>query len=441
MVVKTKSVDTGYRPRPLQNILHRSLRRFNVLVCHRRFGKTVFSINEMIDQALRCPLNRPQFAYIAPTYGAAKRIAWEYFKEFTGKLPGAKPHEGDLKIDIPRPWRGDFVRFMLLGAENPGSLRGIYLDGALLDEYAEMDPTIWNQVIRPALSDRKGWAIFIGTPKGENHFKKVFDFAKYRVNMGDPDWFASLYRASETGILSKEELEGAGGTMSPEEYDQEFECSFTAALLGSYFGKFIEVAEREKRVCRVAYDPAIPVDTCWDLGINDSTSIWCVQQVGQEIHLIDYIEDSGRGLDHYVRELESRSYVYREDMLPHDGAARELGTGKSREETLRSLGRKRVSVLDRWALSDSIHSVRMILGKCWFDEEKCHRGLLALKNYERAWDSKNQTFKNAPKHNWASHGASAMMTLAQGLRPENKRIENLNLPRMAQASYDELGGY
>ena len=177
---RIKKVSTGYNPRPLQKIIHFSMKRFNVLVLHRRFGKTVLSINETIDRALRCSLKNPQYAYIAPTYGQAKRIAWEYLKEYTKDIPGAKPNEAELRVDIPRPSSKDKIRFMLLGSENPDTIRGIYLDGVVLDEFAVCDPTIWGQVVRPALADRSGWAIFLGTPKGQNHFFDLYNKAKKR---------------------------------------------------------------------------------------------------------------------------------------------------------------------------------------------------------------------------------------------------------------------
>ena len=201
MEPEIRVVKTGYIPRKIQLYLHNAMKRFNVLVCHRRFGKTVFTINEMIDQGLRNPRKNPQYAYFAPYYGQAKRVAWDYFKDFTKNIPGVRVNEADLRIEIDRPDRGDKVRFMLLGADNPGSIRGIYLDGAVLDEYAEMDTTIWGQVIRPALADRLGWAIFIGTPKGQNQFFDIYELATK-----DPEWFTAVYKASETHLIPKSEL-------------------------------------------------------------------------------------------------------------------------------------------------------------------------------------------------------------------------------------------
>jgi len=431
MAIKTQKVSTGYVPRPLQAEIHRSLQRFNVLVLHRRFGKTVLSINEMVDRALRNTTKSPQYAYIAPTYGQAKRVAWEYIKDFTRKIPGAKANEADLRVDIPRPKTEDKIRIMLLGAENPGSVRGIYLDGVVLDEYAEMDPTIWSQVVRPALADREGWAIFIGTPKGQNHFYNLYSQAQQYE-----DWYVRMFRASETKVIADSELEAAQREMSEEEYEQEFECSFTAALVGSYYGKLLDKAEKDGRLCNVPYDPNVPVDTFWDLGIGDTTAIWFCQTVGQEFRLIDYLEDGGQGLDFFVRELKKKPYIYREHTLPHDARARELGTGKSREETLRGLGLRQLYILPRWGVDDGIHAVRMLLPKCWFDKVKCERGIKALRNYQRKWDSKNQLFLSKPKHDWASHGSDAFRYLAMGSKSEVQRTDVKKLPRKVLEEYD-----
>lgn len=434
-----KEVSTGYTPRPLQNVLHSKLKRFNVVVCHRRFGKTVFSLNEMVDQSLRCQKKSPQYAYIAPTYGQAKRVAWDMLKDVTKHIPGVLVNEAELRVDIPRPHSGDRIRFMLLGAENPGSIRGIYLDGVLLDEFAEMDPVIWSQVVRPALSDRLGWAIFIGTPKGQNGFYEI-----YRDAEGKHDWFRVIYKASQTNILPITELEAARATMSPEEYDQEYECSFSAALVGAYYGKQMSEAEEEGRVCSVPHDPAVPVDTCWDLGIDDTTVIWFRQQVGKAIHWIDYVEMSGEGLEYYVKELGKRKkYLYCFHYMPHDVTARDLSTGKTRVETFNNLGvgPSQLIVVPRQTVEDGINASRMVIQKSWFDETKCKRGIDALKSYERKWDSKNKIYQQRPLHNWASHGADAFRTGAMGINDNRpSEDEKRKYPRKTESDYDIFGG-
>lgn len=432
---KVKTVSTGYNPRPLQLELHKKMMRFNVLVLHRRFGKTVLSINEMLDRGLRNPRKNPQYVYLAGTYGQAKRVAWEYVKEFTKKLPGAKANEAELRVDIPRPHLEDKVRLLLLGAENPDSLRGIYIDGCVLDEFGVCDPSVWGEVIRPALADREGWAIFIGTPKGQNHFYNLYNKARTIKK----DWFVALHRASETGVIPDAELEAAKSEMNEEEYEQEFECSWTAANVGAYYQKAIAKLEKGNRITKVKYDPKVVVDTAWDLGIGDTTAIWFCQTIGTEHRLIDYIEMSGQGLDWFVKELKKKDYIYGEHYLPHDARARELGTGKSREETLRTLGLKKMYILPRWGVDDGIHAVRAFLPQCWFDEDNCRRGLESLKAYEKKWDGKNQIFMAKPKHNWASHGADAFRYLAQGIRPETSRKEYGELPRECVMEYDYFG--
>ena len=428
-------ISTGYTPRPLQDVLHQALKRFNVLVMHRRFGKTVFSINETIDKAIRCTIKNPQYAYIAPTYGQAKRVAWDILKDAVRKIPGCTINEAELRVDIARPDRQDRIRFMLLGAENPGSIRGIYLDGVIMDEMGEMDPVVWTQVVRPALSDRLGWAIFIGTPKGQNGFYDL-----YKQAQANPDWYHKMYKASETNIIPIGELEAARAIMSPEEYDQEYECSFSAALVGAYYGKYLTDLEKNGRITSVPHDPAVLVHTFWDLGVDDTTVIWFGQRVGKQWQFIDYVEMSGEGLDYYVKELTKdhrEKYNYGTHYLPHDAEARELGTGKTRVETFRTLGIKSIEVVPRQGIEDGINAVRMLLPKCWFDAHKCHRGVEALKSYERKWDSKNKIYQQKPLHNWASHGADAFRTAAMGLddrRPDKETIRQY--PRRANTEYD-----
>lgn len=427
-------IDLGYRPRPFQAVLHNKLRRFNVLVCHRRFGKTVFSIMEMIDKGLNCDRKNPRYAYIAPTYGQAKRVAWDYIKDFTKHLPGVKTHEQELKVDIPRPDRGDTIRFMLLGSENPDSIRGIYLDGCVIDEYAQCDPTLWGQVVRATLSDRLGWAIFIGTPKGQNHFYDIYNQA---LNLDN--WHVAIYRASETGVVHPDELLDARATMSDEEYEQEYECSFSAALLGAYYGKYMNELENKNQICAVPHEPSIGVETYWDLGIGDSTVIWFIQRVGKEVHVIDYIEEHGKGLEWYAKELKAKPYTYDEHYIPHDGAAKELGTGRTRQETLREFGIP-ATIVPRQSVDDGINAVRLALPKCWFDKTKCAKGIAALKNYQRKWDAKNKMFLNKPLHDWSSHAADAFRMFGLTYNPlMERRRQDITRYRVAESNYDPLG--
>jgi len=386
-----------YEPRPLQEKIHNELKRFNVICCHRRFGKTVFAINHLIMTA--CEKQEARLAYIAPTYRQGKAVAYDYLKEYTDPLMklGGKRHETELKVDL---WNKS--RIQIFGADNPDSLRGLGFDGVVLDEYALMSPRVWTEVVRPAVSDKLGYVIFIGTPMGHNQFWDVYDLAKRRGE----DWYAQLYRASETEVIPPEELEEARLTMPSDQYEQEFECSFQAAVSGAYYGKQIQQAEKDNRICDVDYDPSVDVETWWDLGIGDSTSIWFAQRVGTEIRLIDYYETSGESLAHYVNVLSDKAYNYGRHVAPHDITTRELGTGKSRLEVAYELGLD-FEVCPRLEVDHGIEAVRNNLDNCWFDKNRCKYGIDCLRQYRKQFDDRMQTFKNKPLHDWASHGADA----------------------------------
>jgi hypothetical protein len=426
-------VSTGYAPRPLQAELHLKVRRFNVVVCHRRFGKTVWAINHLLAKALKNPLKRPQYAYLAPTWGQAKRVAWEYLKEYAGKIPGATSNEADLRVDIPRPTKenpDDFVRIMLLGAENPMALKGLYLDGTILDEYGEMNPVAWREVIRPTLSDRTGWAIFLGTPKGRNHFWELYTNAQ-----NDPEWFAAMFKSSQTGIIPQFELESAKKTLSEEEFEQEFECSFQAGLVGAYWSKEIAAAEKEGRITAVPHDPALSVETFWDLGMNDVTSIWFVQKHGMRYQIIRYMEAPDTSIPEWVRKIRELKYNITATYLPHDAQARDLSTGKSREEMFRSLIGNSVRIVPRNDKLDAIQAARVVFSRCWFDRENCSVGIKALMEYQRRWDEKTKQFSPKPLHNSASNGADAFQQFALGVR-DDQGEDTRHRPRTADHDYD-----
>lgn len=405
-----------YRPRYPQDEIHQALesRRFVVLVAHRRLGKTVCVINHLIKQALLCDRERGIFAYVAPFRNQAKSIAWAYLKHFTGPLPGRKIDEVDLCVTLPNA-AGSVSQVRIFGADNANALRGLYFDGVCLDEVAQMDPQVWGEIVRPALADRMGFAVFIGTPHGTNLFYDLYTHAKAAMLEDGSDWHAALYTADKTGVIAPAELEALKSEMSDEAFRQELLCDFTAALPGAYYGRQMEAARNEERIIRVHYDPSLPVITAWDLGVDDATSIWFAQQVRSEVRIIDYYEGSGVGLEHYVKVLKEKPYAYSEHLFPHDIKVRELGSGKSRVETLRDLG-VTAKVVANIPIEDGINAVRMLLPRCYFDADKCKRGVDALTQYQTEWNEKLQTFGKAPRHDWTSHAADAFRTLAMGLR-------------------------
>lgn len=419
-------------------------------MAHRRFGKTVFAVNDQEDKALRIGspnfrpgLKNPQVAYVAPTYGQAKRVAWDYFKQYTHMLPGYKANEAELTIRIKRPDFNDTAKLMLLGADNPDSHRGIYLDDLILDEFAEMDPRAWYEVFRPALSDRQGSATFIGTPKGDNHLKEIYDRATELMLSKDPEWFSTILRASETGIVPESELRAAKAIMSSSAYLQEYECDFTASLTGAFYGNQMRQAQEQGRITKVEFDRHVPVSTYWDLGMNDTTVIWFMQKVGRnEWHAIDYVEENGLDIPEYGTILrgkaEKHGYDYSVHVLPHDAKAKVLGSGgRTRDQMLRDQKIGRVQVLERSSVQEGINQARVILNQVWFDQTRTKRGQDALKSYTKRWDERNKTYSNEPLHNWASNGADGFRTFAMCHRTE---VDAAKLPRNSVSEYDIFGG-
>ena len=408
-------VKIPYKPRDLQAEMHKNLKRWNVLVMHRRFGKTVFAVNHMIKHVLTCPLPRPRVALVAPTFTQAKRISWDYVKYYAGVIPGVTFNETELRADFPNNGR-----IMLLSGENPDALRGIYLDLCVFDEYGMQNPRVWGEVVRPALSDREGSAIFLGTPAGHNHFFEILQSAKEQSEEGSDQWYWKIAKASETKLVKDEELKAAQLQMTPEQYEQEYECSFTASIIGAYYGKLLADADDKGKITRVPYDPALPVHTAWDLGINDSTAIWFAQVCrGGAVNVIDYYENSGVGLDHYAEVLRKKDYHWGDHLAPHDIEVRELGSGKSRLETAFSLG-IRFKVIPRMKIADGINAARMMIPKCYFDRDKCAEGLEMLRQYRQEWDEKKKLLRDQPRHDFTSHAADAFRYLSVGL--ENRTV-------------------
>ena len=407
------NIKIPYTPRKHQSYLHQQINRYrwSVLVCHRRFGKTVCMINHLIRSALMSKLKNPRFAYIAPTFKQAKSIAWDYMKQFTAKIPNTKFNETELRVDLPNG-----SRITLLGAENSDGLRGIYLDGCVIDEYANIDGKLFAEIIRPALSDRKGYCVFIGTPAGmNNNFYDLYQHAN-----GAEDWFNYKAKASDTKIVDPEELEKAKEVMGEKKYLQEFECDWIANIEGAIYGEEVAKIEDKNQIARVPYDPTLPVSTAWDLGVADHSSIIFFQQKGTGIQIIDYHEERGHGLPHYIQMLNEKPYVYKDHYAPHDIDVQEFGNGKTRREIAYQLG-VRFKVVPKLPVEEGIHAVTMLLPRCWIDVDHCKNLIDALRHYHRKYIDKNRMFRSKPVHDWSSHACDAMRYLAVGLQELNTR--------------------
>lgn len=396
-----------YRPRPAFLPYHKATERFALSVAHRRAGKTVARINKLVKAAATCQKEDPRFGYLAPFYVQAKDIAWNYLKKYSAPILQqygpfkARQNESELFVQFPH----NNAIIKLYGADNIDRMRGLYFDGLAVDEAQDITSSALTSVILPALADRSGWLDMSGTPKGwGNLLGKT-----YKMAVDDMDWFVQLLRASKTGILPASELAQLRKLMPENEYEQEFECSFDAAITGAYYAKGLKKAEEEGRIGRVPFDKAAKVHTWWDLGISDSMTIWFVQLVGREIRVINYYEASGHGLEHYTAKLWELKglfgYQYGQHWGPHDIRVRELGTGRSRIETASGLGVE-FDVAPNLPVMDGINGVRMVLDRCWFDKEKTGLGLDALKQYQEKLD-KDRNVSLGPLHNWCSHAADS----------------------------------
>jgi hypothetical protein len=472
MSQQLKVIDTGYVPRKqLQNI-HANKKRFNVTILHRRAGKTLLWVNDIIDEAIRNPLLFPHYFYVAPTYGAAKQIAWEYFKYYAKNIPFVEFKEGELKVVIKRPKgmmpkynfnalltdEADEISIWLCGADNAEAKRGVYADGIMLDEYSEMNPVVYSQTFRPALSDRNklsilvrekygvdacresGWAVFSGTPKGSNHLKEMYD-----VGVKNPEtWFTALLPVSHTKLISDSELESMKQTMGEDEFQQEMMCSFTAALTSFFFSNEMNLLASKNKITSVPYNPAYPVSTFWDLGISDDTAIWFIQKIGTSYHAIDYMSSPGKGIDWWIKEIHKKPYNYAKHYLPHDAAKRDFMTAKPLIEQVEQAGLRPVIMVSRVKRKqEAISQIRLILPLMTFDAETCYSGVECLKNYRREKDSENDIYKTTPVHNWASHGVDAFATFACGVSDSSfmRTMDLQDIPTQAIIDYDEFGKF
>lgn len=386
-----------------------------VWVAHRRSGKDKTCLNFMIKRMFE---RVGTYYYIFPTFAQARRVIWDGIgldgKKFMDHFPKeliASKNESQMKLEQ----RNGSI-FQLVGSDNVDAIVGTNPVGVVFSEYALQDPTAWG-FIRPILAENGGWAIFVSTVRGENHFYDIYELAK-----NDPTkWFCRMdtagvgtvadTKAIPQDVLDDERKEIVRLYGNDALYQQEYECNFTVPIAGAYYADFIAKAYAEGRVGKVPHDTRLVVDTWWDLGINDRMAIWFTQAVGQELRAIDYLEGTGQGLPFYIGRMKEKGYIFGQHTAPHDIEVRELSNGKSRRDTAQSLGIN-FSVAPRLPLMDGIDAVRELFPKVWFDQEKCREGLNALKSYRKEYDEKRKTYNNRPYHDWSSNGADAFRTCA-----------------------------
>jgi phage terminase large subunit len=405
-----------YRPRSVFLDFHDRKQRWAVIVAHRRCGKTVACINDLIVKALLENKKHAQYAYIAPFYSQAKSVAWRYLERFSEPFM-TKANQSELWVELVNG-----ARIRLFGADNPDALRGNFLDGVVMDEMADMKPSVWGEIIRPLLADRKGWATFIGTPKGHNSFYDIFNEAQK-----NPAWYTKVLRADQTNLLPQAELDDARASMSDNQYEQEFLCSFEAAILGAYYGQEMRRVTDLERITTVDYDPMFPCHTVWDLGFNDSTAIIWFQVVYGEIRVLDHHMSNGQAIPYYLGLLalkeDEYGYKYGYHYLPHDARAKTLASGGKSiiEQISTKIDIKHLKIVPNLSLQDGIQATRLALTRAWFDN-KCHELIECLRQYQREWDDDKKVFRDRPKHDWTSHSADAMRYLSIVWKDEESPI-------------------
>lgn len=405
-----REVTLPYTPRQPFMSFHKRHHRWACLVAHRRAGKTVAAINDIIRAALMCKSPMPLFGYVAPYRSQAKSIVWDYLKKFSEPIL-KDSNESELQVTLVNN-----AKIRLFGADNADAMRGLGFDGIYMDEYGDFKPSVWGNVIRPALSDKQGWAVFGGTPKGKNQFWQIYNMA----SKSPDEWFTLRLPASQSGLLPQSELAANKAQLSEDQYLQEYECSFEAAIIGAFYGKEMFNATEEGRITHVDYDPAVPVHTAWDLGYRDDTAIWWYQVVRREIHVIDYYAISGANIAQLADVIKSKPYKYGKHYLPHDARAKTLAAqGKSVIEQLgEHLGLSHLTIVPDLSVQDGIQAVRQMLPDTWFDITRCEEGIEALRQYQREYDEDKKAFRQTPRHDWASHPADAFRMLAISWRIE-----------------------
>lgn len=406
---------------------HRREKRWSCLVAHRRAGKTVAAVNDLIKAAIISKWPMARFAYVAPFRSQAKSVAWEYLKHFSAPIATAA-NEGELYVDFPNK-----ARVTLFGADNADAMRGLGFNGIYLDEYGDFRPSVWGNVIRPTLSDRQGWAVFGGTPKGKNQFYDI-----YRTSKTNEDWFLLELPASKSGLLPQSELDAARAQLSEDQYEQEYECSFEAALIGAYYGKEMRTVDKEGRICSFSPEPG-PVYTAWDLGYRDDTAIWWYQVTRGEVHVLDYYATSGADIAEICKVVLSKPYEYKRHWLPHDARAKTLASGGRSivEQLAVHLGAGKLGIVPEIGVQSGIQAVRLMFPRVWF-HSRCDEGLEALRQYQREYDEDKKSFKENPRHDWCSHPADAFRMLAVAWReevmaapePKGKTIQDITLDEL-----------
>ena len=382
-----------------------------ILIWHRRAGKEKTCFNILAKKSVE---SVGTYFYIFPEFSQGRKILWDGIDKNGFKFIDHIPRElvqsknsSEMKMTLIN---GSVIQ--VIGSNNVDSIVGTNPIGCVFSEYSLQDPTAW-QLIRPILVENGGWAIFNGTPRGSNHFHDLYKMAE--VN---DDWFTQLLTVEDTGVISLNDIQkerDAG--MSEDFIQQEFYCSFTLGISGSYYAKYIQEAKDDDRVGNVPPDTQKRVFTSWDLGYGDSTAIIFYQIIGQEVHIIDYYENHGEGLAHYAQVLKEKPYIYESHYAPHDIESKNFSSGLSAREVGHELGIKFITLPTlKLRLEDGIEAVRGIFPRIWIDTANCSQLIKCIENYRKVFDPRLEVYKDRPLHDKYSHGADSLRYMALAVR-------------------------
>jgi phage terminase large subunit len=384
-------------------------KRFSVLVCHRRAGKTVACLQDLLNRASKNPRQSPppRYAYLAPTFDQVKQISWNYLKRYAAKIPDAKVHEADLMVTLPN---GATIK--LLSAENFERVRGTYIDGLVIDEAADCPPTAWHSVLRPCLADYQGWASLVGTPKGRGWLWQMWNQA-----LDDPDWFTMILKADESKLIPEEELEAIKRGTPEHIYRQEFLCDFSVGRVGAIYARQLEEARNAKRISNdVMWHKECPVYTSWDIGAPQNQRVWVFQIIGDRFVFLESLfgdHDCGTPAE-WAARLKSKSYGYGCHFIPHDAATQNGGLW---QQYLQTAGLSNIIPVPRqYSVWDGISSALDSMPRVWFNSEGCKMGIDSLDQYHAKAETDGVTIRDVPVHDHSSHASDAFSLAFQAYR-------------------------
>jgi len=427
-----------YTPRQQMTAFHQRSERFAFLICHRRFGKTVGCVAELVIRALYTTKKNAQYAYVCPFRTQAKAVAWNYLVEMTqGIATDVKVSE--LSVTLPNG-----AKIWLSGSDNVNALRGLYLDGVVLDEFAQCRPDLLEAVIMPCLLDRKGWLVIIGTAYGR--LNQFYDY--YEKSKTDPEWFHADIKVYDSGVIDNREIQRIKGAVSQAKFRQEFLNDFSAELVGTYYASIINEIEQLGQLNQETHwQPDLPVHTAFDIGRGDSTVAWFWQETPFGVNVIDYYTNNGEQAQHYIEMLREKPYTYGSINLPHDAKAKTFSTHKSALEQFMEAdfgADCQINIVPKLSVEDGIEAARQILKYTNFDYDRCYYGVECLRVYRKKYDEVNKCFLKTPLHDYSSDSADAFRYMAikanKQFLPAPSVHESINsaLARSSEYNLDRL---